>query len=659
MLSLNETRRQVRNLSVKSRPLWQEILTISVTSNGYPDQIRERVLECIRANDDQGLLKLAVDLSSQVYEDHAVHYRMHQLSALIRKYPSLNLPDVSPEDNAWLVFRNAEFRCKWTNRKLSALARYNSGREAPAFHMMREYINYVLRDKADVDVDGLGPTPNYQRIYSLSSFTGGASMGVNGNATNIFRKLNAATGGGWTVSPSAFLHVCEAFWAHAQIREYVLSLSPDTFKAGFVCYDRSEFYRLLDKLCERVRNNKIAFVIKDATIRRIVANEPTCNTVPLKGVDLELRSKLRNAGIDLTEQEPNQLMAFIGSDQWESDDPYCTIDLRSASGMLSYLLVKELLPPEWFELLDSLRSEYYVFPNGHVGRYESFASMGNGSVFPLQTLVFASVCHTAYRECGIKPDFRVYGDDIIVRRSVFDRVISLLRFLGFKPNPKKTFSEGPFRESCGADFHSGVNVRPVNLDHEISSLEQIFGFHNQSLRRGGLQELYFREVRTMLRSKVPKPLRFVVPYDPLRLLPQGLSKGVAETYDCAFWAPMDVVMGSSTCFWNRDTWSWGFTALQAEPTEDILLDDERETSAYAFASLQAALLGSSSSSPFTLRYARRFQVVRLNKRVNWDGASFSKIRVFTAPWEVKITNSMARTLMGDDLVNRALGKQPW
>lgn len=625
MLSLNETRRLARQYSINARTLWSSVLMVAVTSNGYPQEIREEVERLIFEDDDQGLLTLAGDLSSTVYDDHAVHYRMHQLSALIRKYPSLILPDVNPEERALQVFRNAEFRCKWTNRKLSALARYNSGREAPAFHRMRKFINYVLRDKDDVDEDGLGPTPNLSRIYSQCSFTGGASIGVNGNATNIFRKLNGSEEGGWSCSPEAFPHVCEAFWAHAQIREYVLTLLKG--ENGFLCYDRVLFDRKLAEICVHVRHNKIAFAVKDATIRRIVANEPTCNTVVLKGCDIEMRTKLRNVGLDLSDQEPNVRLAYLGSRDWDSIDPFCTIDLKSASGMLAYYLVKELLPCEWFELLDSLRSQYYEMPDGSFGRYESFASMGNGSIFPLQTLIFASVCHAIYEELGITPDFRVYGDDIIVRRSAFNRVVALLRFLGFKPNPKKTFSEGPFRESCGGDFHSGVNVRPVALDHELDSIERIFGFHNQSLRRGGLQELYFREVRQHLIQVVPKPLRFVVPFDPSTSVPRWVTgKGLETTFDCAFWAPIEVVMTSKTCFYNRQTWSWGYTVLAADPTPDDV-GERVDGHAYNSALLQAALRGSPSAMPFTLRYTSNYKIRRLNQPVDFpDGASFTRLR---------------------------------
>ena len=41
--------------------------------------------------------------------------------------------------------------------------------------------------------------------------------------------------------------------------------------------------------------------------------------------------------------------------------------------------------------------------------------------------------------------------------------MAALRYFGFTPNEKKTFCEGPFRESCGGDFFEGQPVRAYFL----------------------------------------------------------------------------------------------------------------------------------------------------------------------------------------------------
>jgi len=45
---------------------------------------------------------------------------------------------------------------------------------------------------------------------------------------------------------------------------------------------------------------------------------------------------------------------------------------------------------------------------------------------------------------------------------------------------KKTFLDGPFRESCGADFYAGVAVRPATVDSEtgILTMQDLIGIHN-------------------------------------------------------------------------------------------------------------------------------------------------------------------------------------
>lgn len=624
MLSLNQTRRAMR--SFRAPPptqVWAKIVALAVTHNGYSDVIQIRVLMDLKTGDYDDLLNLAGELSSTVYDDHAMHFRMHQLSALIRKYPELELTGASPEAKAMEVFQYAERKARDTNLRIAALERGNDGTEAPAIHYMQRYIAYVLRNASDVDEDGPTSEPNMQNIFALSRFTGGASLGVHGNATNLYRKLLQGADGSWTVGSQALDLFTEALWEHSQIREMILF---DEEKQ-FACYDRREFVRRVRASCKIVSHNKIAFVPKDATVHRTVAAEPTANTYVLKGADLEMRSMLARAGIDLRFQDPNCQMAFLGSKEWRSDDPYCTIDLKTASGMLAYLLAKLALgkAPSWFALLDSLRSSYYELPNGEFGKYECFASMGNGSCFPLQTLVFASICHTAYAERGEAPDFRVYGDDIIVRRRVFARVIQLLGFFGFEPNTKKTFSEGPFRESCGADYHDGVNVRPVYLDEPLDSLERIFRFHNQSLKRSDMVRLYFDEIRQYLRKLVPRDLRFVTDYDPTCSYLESddfeVGQGAKGTFDSAFWGSIEDVMRSPLCFYNRHTQSWGFTVLAMQPKSDIIvIANENELYLYEQAKLMAALSGCKSERPFTLRYSASYAPRLENREVKWADA---------------------------------------
>lgn len=92
---------------------------------------------------------------------------------------------------------------------------------------------------------------------------------------------------------------------------------------------------------------------------------------------------------------------------------------------------------------------------------QMFSSMGNGYTFELETLIFAALAHACGGKVG--QDTFVYGDDILVPTEISADVLALLRYSGFTPNQKKTFTTGHFRESCGGDFLMGHDVRPLFL----------------------------------------------------------------------------------------------------------------------------------------------------------------------------------------------------
>lgn len=222
-----------------------------------------------------------------------------------------------------------------------------------------------------------------------------------------------------------------------------------------------------------VRGNKHFTADKDASKRRNCAKEPSLNSAYQLPVGRQIRKRLKSrAKIDLDEgQALHQERARLASIDGEA----CTIDLSNASDCLASEVVRLLLPPAWFELLDSLRSPLTKV-GGKWVLLEKFSSMGNGFTFELETLVFAAII------CGLDDSLiagsnvLVYGDDIIVPTQWSAAVLGALRWFGFEPNLKKTFVNGAFRESCGGDYFLGADVRPYywkeNLDdpHDFISL---------------------------------------------------------------------------------------------------------------------------------------------------------------------------------------------
>jgi len=127
-------------------------------------------------------------------------------------------------------------------------------------------------------------------------------------------------------------------------------------------------------------------------------------------------------------------------------------------------------------------------PDGKWVFNEKFSSMGNGFTFELETMIFWAAISSV--SDGL---ISVYGDDLIIESAYYHDVISALDLLGFTPNGEKSFYQGKFRESCGADYWDGNEVRPCYLKSDLSPKE-IYRLHNWALRTGLLPHTWFREL---------------------------------------------------------------------------------------------------------------------------------------------------------------------
>jgi hypothetical protein len=211
---------------------------------------------------------------------------------------------------------------------------------------------------------------------------------------------------------------------------------------------------LLEREFQLVDGNRLTTVEKDAFVDRCIAIEPTLNIYVQKGLGAVLRQRLKSYGCDLDDQTLNQQLALEGSVTGE----LCTIDLSSASDSISKRLVQVLMPPRWYEALNSTRSTCTRLADKSWRLNEKFSSMGNGFTFELESLIFLAICRSASR---YPERVSVYGDDIICHKDDFASVIDALSQAGFTANLKKTFADGPFRESCGKHYFLGEDVTPI------------------------------------------------------------------------------------------------------------------------------------------------------------------------------------------------------
>lgn len=258
-----------------------------------------------------------------------------------------------------------------------------------------------------------------------------------------------------------------------------------------------------------VEGSVLFTVPKKTDIDRCACKEPDINMYLQKGVGNHIRRRLRRYNIDLNDQSRNRQLAQIGS--LDRDDGYATLDLSSASDLISFECVKTLLPADWFGYLDDIRSKS-VSIDGEYHRLEMFSSMGNGFTFELESLIFFALMRAVSYFEGSPGVVSVYGDDIIIPKRNSELASFVLSRFGFSVNMDKSYSSGPFRESCGGHYHEGDDVSPFYLKRLPTRLTDVIRVANQ-LRRWAfadksrqyeVQNLYY--VWCKLASHVPKVL---------------------------------------------------------------------------------------------------------------------------------------------------------
>jgi hypothetical protein len=261
-----------------------------------------------------------------------------------------------------------------------------------------------------------------------------------------------------------------------------------------------------------VRGSRFLTVPKDAKTDRVIAAEPTGNSFLQQGIGRYFRSRLKRFGVNLDDQSRNQDLAGIG----EFLD-LATLDEESASDSISRELIPLLLPPAWSDLLNAVRSRSTRI-EGEWIQLQKFSSMGNAFTFELESLVFwaivsAVVPSDQHRFIG------VYGDDIVCPSKYWRHVRLALKFFGFKLNDEKSFSDGPFRESCGRHFFWGLDVTPLFQKEVVSDRpDEVIRLANRLVRwsqrcRTGFYDPFIRSAWKLcydeyqkLRPRFPIPM---------------------------------------------------------------------------------------------------------------------------------------------------------
>lgn len=434
----------------------------------------------------------ALTCDPNTYETAAEFAIDYMSVEILSKYPFEN-KDADRTSIALDKFRESETFCTSSNMRLW---RSSHGGLTPAMwpavqHTARRNIERVL-----------GPFIS-EEAELRSSFGPGATTSLRRNRGDTYHKFGH-------LKPDTTYE--NAFTA----RDYVFNI-PRWWETltGALPEDRDNAY--LDWPVERLFNivpgNRVTTVPKNYKTERVIGIEPDMNMYVQKGIGACISSRLRRVGVNLKDQTLNQRRARLGSIYGH----LATIDLSSASDTICVAIVESLLPDDWVAALKQSRSPRGVLPSGDSVLYRKFSSMGNGYTFELESLIFWALCSAVVDLEGHDGITSVYGDDIIVPTKSYPTVKEILTFAGFTCNEKKTFSDGPFRESCGKHYFKGCDVTPPYIRERPVSWTDYVALANKLRRHArmsyGLDSSYRKAYEHVIahippyfRNKIPDQL---------------------------------------------------------------------------------------------------------------------------------------------------------
>lgn len=287
------------------------------------------------------------------------------------------------------------------------------------------------------------------------------------------------------------------------------------YKRGhFFCSPLHTPSRRLVCKAKKVAVSTLTTVPKNDTTDRCICIEPSANMFNQQAIKVDLERILVSLGLDVRTQQTRQRgLAREGS----MNDRVSTIDLSSASDTIGYEFCRYYLPEDLFSALNSCRTTH-VENKGLVTELNMMSTMGNATTFPLQTLIFYSLCIGVYQVLNLKPNTQrskglinlgVFGDDIIVDKRAYDLLTVVLHACGFKVNLTKSFKSGMFRESCGGDYLNGYNVRGVYI-RSLKGPQALYSAYNRLRRWSVAHKVALPSVLSWLEQQVLKP--FYVPF---------------------------------------------------------------------------------------------------------------------------------------------------
>jgi hypothetical protein len=425
--------------------------------------------------------------------------RLYQFISLLKKLPTRG-NDRLCKENGLNKFRLGEDKCRMTNTLLKSDGYFS--------------IDSNMARIRDIIQDILGP-------LGSSFLNTEVAFGPGSTVNNQFRKYTET---------SEFFKLTDTLIIPEKAKSYLAAhLSSnatwvDSLKCFYHLNDTQPIFELEKEIFKKhfrvVPNNfpnKLGFVPKDKDEHRVIGVELNGQVLLQMILGGEIRTRLLYKGLDLNTQGRNRHFA-----RFAKTFEMATIDLKNASNTLSYQTVKQLLPYDWFQALDTFRTSHGTENStGEHFKYEMFSSMGNGFTFELESLIFFAISMANVMK-GEDQNFKqalrqvtVFGDDIIVPQKYALAVISDLNLFGFEVNQDKSYLSGNFYESCGSDFYDGIDVRPFFLKRNLVQIKDLYFLCNSLLYKiiktgsNFLVAAYQSLSQSICKSKyLPGPLHF-------------------------------------------------------------------------------------------------------------------------------------------------------
>lgn len=161
------------------------------------------------------------------------------------------------------------------------------------------------------------------------------------------------------------------------------------------------------------------------------------------------------------DQQANREQCYFAS----ISESHVTIDQSHASDMVSRTLCAAWYPPTVFSEIQAVSPTHYRI-GGKIRTMQQMSPAGCRHTYLNECFYFLGFVLASYYLCGftkgkiakmMKETF-VVGDDLIIPTEVYPTFLELCDYFGLQINEGKTFCDGHYRESCGAEYYDGVDT---------------------------------------------------------------------------------------------------------------------------------------------------------------------------------------------------------